>query len=479
MGDRRKKDFLTNAFEDAGKAISGVVRDIGEIPVIKDIGKAINSQQIKKDFDAVGGEIDKVTGAVTNALKTTKERNKGILDMGNTPVREDGPETGQVASYIAQTDHIYVKIIKALYGTPTDIDDYKLSRLGDQAVRAWVNETTEHVIICIQGTSISTDKGLSNILDDVTLATQGGCNLAAVSTATLVLKDILARGFTNITACGHSLGGAAAFCLGEKYPEITCVGFNAAAPITSPRETPPNGRAYHIIGDLISSHIGGAVTRIYLVESGTEYVQTKTQLQLDGVIWDDVGYYHGIARFFDRGRQYRIESAQFEQQSLENFVFKDTLLAKAVGVLGAATSQKLNVFKIVQELVCAHPIPGSEPARGCLEKGTEMGFTIAGTAIGGAIGAVAGLVSTAGVATVPGVLAGAGAGYALTAGEKGLWDFIPGVPEAIAQATQGIAAANQGLTTAQGVNVTMANDKIVRDTPGGPVDRLVKRVRVQ
>lgn len=478
MGDRRRKDFITNALEDAGKAISGVVRDIGEIPVIKDIGKAINSEQIKKDFDTAGAAVGQVVGTVGNALKTTKERNKGVLDMGNTPVREDGPETDQVAPFIPQADQIYVKIIKSLYGTPGDIDTYQITKLGDQAVRAWVDPNTEHCIICIQGTSISTDKGLSNILDDVTLATQGGCNLAAVSTATLVLKDILARGFDNITVCGHSLGGAAAFCLGEKYPNITCVGFNAAAPITSPRETPANGRAYHIVGDIISSHIGGTVTRIYLLESGTEYVQTKTQLQLDGVIWDDVGYYHGLARFFNRGRAYRIESAQFEQQSLENFVFKDTLLSKAVGVLGAATSQKLNVFKIVQELVCAHPIPGSEPSRGCLEKGTELGFTIAGSAIGGAIGAVAGLVSTAGVATVPGVLAGAGAGYALTAGEKGLWDFLPGVPEAIEQATQGIAAANQGLGTAQSVNLANANEKVVRDT-NGPVDRLVKRVRVQ
>ncbi len=47
MGDRRKKDFLTNAIEDVGKAVSGVVHDIGEIPVVKDIGKAINAEGIK------------------------------------------------------------------------------------------------------------------------------------------------------------------------------------------------------------------------------------------------------------------------------------------------------------------------------------------------------------------------------------------------------------------------------------------------
>lgn len=477
MGDRRKKDFLTNAFEDVGKAVSGVVHDIGEIPVVKDIGKAINAEGIKQGFDAAGKVVDTVTGAVTDVLKTTKERNKGVLDGGNTPVREDGPETGQVAPFIPQKDQIYVKIIKSLYETPTDIDDYKLTLLGDQAVRAWVNETTEHAIICIQGTSIVTTKGLSNILDDVALAT-GGCNLAAVNNATLVLEDIKARGFTNITVTGHSLGGTSAFCVGEKYPEIDCVAFNPGAPVTSPRVTPPNGRGYHIIGDIISSHIGGSVTRIYLLESGTEYKQTPTQLQLDGVIWDDVAYYHSLSRFYNRGRAFRYETAQFEQQSLETFVFKDTLLAKVVGIAGAVTSQKLNVFKIVQELICAHPIPGSEPSRGCHEKGTELGFTVAGTAIGGLIGTFAGLTGTAGIATVPAAIAGAGAGYALTSGEKGLWDFIPGVSEGIEKATEGIAVA-ENLAKAQAANVALSDRKLVRDTAEGPVDRLVKRVRIQ
>jgi len=477
MGDRRKKDFLTNALEDVGKAVSGVVRDIGEIPVIKDIGKAINSEQIKKDFDSVGKVIDTVTGTVTNALKTTKERNKGVLDGGNTPVREDGPETGSVAPFIPQQDQIYVKIIKSMYDTPTDIDDYKLTLLGDQSVRAWVNETTEHAIICIQGTSVSTTKGLSQILDDVALAT-GGCNLAAVNNAILILEDIQARGFTDITITGHSLGGTSAFCIGQKYPDIDCVAFNPGAPITSPRVTPPNGRAYHIIGDIISSHIGGSVTRIYLLESGTEYKQTPTQLQLDGVVWDDVAYYHSLSRFYDRGRAYRYESAQFEQQSLETFVFKDTLLSKVVGIAGAATSQKLNVFRIVQELVCEHPIPGAEAARGCREKGTELGFTIAGTAVGGLVGTFAGLTGTAGLATVPAAIAGAGAGYALTAGEKGLWDFIPGVSEGIEKATEGIAVA-ENLARAQAANLALSDRKLVRDTAAGPADRLVKRVRVK
>lgn len=474
--DRRKKDFLTNAFEDAGKAISGVVHDIGEIPIIKDIGKAINSEQIKKDFDAVGKVVDTVTGAVTDVLKTTKQRNRGVLDGGNTPVRVDGAETGQVASFIPQQDQIYVKIVNSMYSTPTDIDDYKLTRLGDQSVRAWVNETAEHAIICIQGTSIPTQKGLSNILDDVAIAT-GGCGLAAVKNASLILQDIQARGFTNITITGHSLGGTAAFCVGEANPDITCVAFNPGAPVTSPRSTPANGRAYHIIGDIISSHIGGSVGRIYLLESGTEYKQTPTQLQLDGVIWDDVAYYHSIYRFYERGRAYRYETAQFEQQSLENFVFKDTLLAKVVGVVGAATSQKLNVFRIVQELVCAHPIPGSEPARGCAEAGTELGFTIAGTAIGAAVGTVAGLAGTAGMATIPAAIAGAGIGYSFSSGEKGLWDFIPGVSEGIEDATEAIANSEH-LAKAQAANLTLSDTKLVRDAPG-PVNRLVKRVRVK
>ncbi len=235
---------------------------------------------------------------------------------------------------VTAQDQIYIKIIKSLYSTPGNVDDYKLLEIGDDSVKAWVKE--DHVIICIRGTSILSARGVSNLLDDITLATKGGCYLAAVKTGTAVLQDILQQGYSNITVCGHSLGGAAAFCLGEKFPNITCVAFNSAAPITSPRTVPSNGKAYHIIGDLISTHIGGNVVRLLVKHKEPNWINTL--------------YYHGVDRFND---SMEIESAQYEQDSLEKFITKQTLLTTAFKFFANP------VYRMIKNLVCTRPIPGS------------------------------------------------------------------------------------------------------------------------
>jgi len=472
---RRKKDFLSNFFDDVGAKVGGVLKDVGEIPIIKDIGKAINSEQIKKDLDKVGADID-------GAFKSTKQKNKGILDGGTIPLRTDAPGSGGIASFIDQEDAITLQLVKNLYGTPVSYAGYELQGLGDESTRAWINSADE-VIVVVKGTSFQTDKALSNILDDLQIAVSGGCNLAAVASATNVLDDIIEAGYTDITIAGHSLGGAAAFCLGTKYPQTKIVTFNAAAPPTQSTAGPPNSKAYHIVGDIISSHVGAPIVkRIYLVESGLQYDQTPTQLQVDGVIWDDVAYYHTIERFFDHGREFKIVTAQFEQNSLENFAFKDTLLATAVDIAGALSSQALNPFKRIQKLICSNPIPGSQSSRSCKEAGPEVGIQIAGGAIGGALGAVTGLFTSAGALSAPAAVVGAGAGLAVASGEKGLFDFIPGVTEAINTGIASAAKTAPGvINTVQIANKAFASDKIVRGglkraAPGQP-DSLVKRMR--
>lgn len=58
---------------------------------------------------------------------------------------------------------------------------------------------------------------------------------------------------------GHSLGGTAAFCLAGKYTNSRAVCFNPGAAPTNPVTSGPGpGRAhvYHIVGDIISTHIG-------------------------------------------------------------------------------------------------------------------------------------------------------------------------------------------------------------------------------
>lgn len=472
---RRKKDFLTNFFDDIGKGIGGVLRDVGNIPIIRDIGKAIHSEQIKKDLDKFGADVG-------NVFKSTKEKNKGILDGGTIPLRQDSSGSGGVAPFIAAEDADALQLVKMMVsGSLTNYGEYELQGLGDRATRVWINKQ-DKVIVVIKETDINSSKGLSNILDDIQLALSGGCNLAQATSASVVLDDIIGAGYTDITVAGWSLGGAAALCVASKYPKILGIGFNNVAFPTKPSITPSNGKSYHIVGDITSSHIGGNVVRIYLVESGLQYDQTPNQLQVDGLVWDDVPYYHSLERFFDHGREYKIVDAQYEQNALENFAFKRTLLASAVDVVGALTSQALNPFKRLQKIICSNPIPGSVSSRSCKEDGPEIGAQIAGSAIGGAIGAVTGLF-TGGVLSAPAAGVGAGAGLAVASGEKGLFDFIPGVTDGINSAIKGFEQAAPGIVNGiQLANTTFASDQIVRGVKRarpGPVDSLVKKIKIE
>ena len=58
---------------------------------------------------------------------------------------------------------------------------------------------------------------------------------------------------------GHSLGGTAAFCLASKYTNSRAVCLNPGAAPTNPITSGPGPsrvHVYHIVGDIISTHIG-------------------------------------------------------------------------------------------------------------------------------------------------------------------------------------------------------------------------------
>ena len=157
-------------------------------------------------------------------------------------------------------------------------------------------------------------------------------------------------------------------------------------------------------------------------------------------------------------------------------------MATVVDIGGALTSQALNPFKRIQKIICSNPIPGSQASRSCQEAGPEVGIQIVGAAIGGTLGAATGLFTTAGTLSAPAAAVGAGAGLAVASGEKGLFDFIPGVTDAI---NGGITAVSKTspdvLNAAQIANKTFASDKIVRGglkraAPQQP-NSLVKKIR--
>jgi len=74
---------------------------------------------------------------------------------------------------------------------------------------------------------------------------------------------------------GHSLGGTAAFCLASKYSNSRAVCFNPGAAPTNPVLSGPGpGRVhvYHIVGDIISTHIGANAALVRRVKiMGVEF----------------------------------------------------------------------------------------------------------------------------------------------------------------------------------------------------------------
>jgi len=72
----------------------------------------------------------------------------------------------------------------------------------------------------------------------------------------------------DVVFVGHSLGGAAALLLGIKFPFSRVVAYNAVAASTNPTLMGPGEKAihYHVVGDIISSHMSEAAARIIRVK---------------------------------------------------------------------------------------------------------------------------------------------------------------------------------------------------------------------
>jgi pimeloyl-ACP methyl ester carboxylesterase len=103
---------------------------------------------------------------------------------------------------------------------------------------------------------------------------------------------------------GHSLGGTAAMCLALAYPESRAVVLNGGAPPTNPilKGAPSRINWYHIVGDLISSHISPQAANVTRVSMGDDSFS---------VTWP-----HSTARFFEKGK---IVDADYEDRIWEKF----------------------------------------------------------------------------------------------------------------------------------------------------------------
>lgn len=325
-------------------------------------------------------------------------------------------EEGFPAPWIDPEDHVLLKLCASLYDNPiAELEGFVLLNRGTDSVRAWVRG--EEAIVGIMGTSLKT--GLSNILDDAALAgiAGGRCSLAVVNQAKAMIESLKDK---RIKVCGHSLGGAAAFCVAHQYPQLErIVAFNGGAPPTGGpvKGTGMKCRFYHIVGDIISTH----------VDDRTAHV---TRVHLDGQTdWSDTKFYHTTKRFFSP-QAYSIWHAQEEQNDLVNYVYNLSPSTIFLTLLTGLLTKELNKDRI-REIICQNPIPGTDPKCPNIHNTGRDIATVVGTVAGGLLGGPVGAA------------VGGAALHTITSGYGLLDIFTPALLPAIKQGINRVVQVGQ------------------------------------
>jgi len=302
----------------------------------------------------------------------------------------------QPSEFIDERDRIVLQLCASLYTYPIqEKDGWVISDEGSVSVRVWTKD--DMAIIGIMGTSAKA--GLSNLLDDAALAgiVENACDLSVVNQATVIIENLEQ---TELIIGGHSLGGAAAFCLAHKFPQARAVSFNGGAPPTGGGVKGAGRdrcRFYHIVGDIISTHIDDATAEV-------------SRIHLMGVThWNDTKYYHSTERFFEHG-SFDTWTAQEEQNSMVNYIYTQTPSSFFLTLLTGLISKEFNKDRI-REIICKNPIPGTDPNCPDIINSGRVIATLTGGLVGGFLGGPAGLVS------------GGYAGYEIGSG-KGILDYL-------------------------------------------------------
>tara|TARA_R110000868_G_scaffold161183_3_gene391180 strand:- start:2970 stop:3986 length:1017 start_codon:yes stop_codon:yes gene_type:complete len=323
------------------------------------------------------------------------------------------------ASWVDEQDRIVLELSTSLYTEHiTSKDGWELVN-RTASVAAWVRG--EDAIVGIMGTSAKT--GLSNLLDDAALAgvVDGSCDLAVVNQAEAIIEGLQDK---NIIVAGHSLGGAAAFCVSHKGNVTRAVAFNPGAPPTGGGlKGGQNCRAYHIVGDIISTHINDSTADV-------------TRVHLHGEVnWNNVTYYHSTDRFFEN-KSYDIWHAQEEQDSLVKYIYNQSPTTALLTLVTGLITKELNKDRI-REIVCKNPIPGTRANCPDIPNAGQVLTTFAGGLLGLAGGPA-------------GVLAGLKLGYDIGGG-SGLLDIL--APGGVDKIKRGFKRA---LQVGQNVNRTLS-----------------------
>lgn len=163
------------------------------------------------------------------------------------------------------------KRLKEVDGYILQPDTYQSLRVG-----VWFNTIKNHIVVGLRGTQLGGKGGMQDLKDDGVVSgilSGGSCDLGIVKEAMTIMDKLRTSPLktSKITVSGFSLGGSAAMCIGNKLPYVKVVSFAGGAPPTQPTLVGPGpNRAthYHVVGDLVSTHMSPAAARVVRVDKG-------------------------------------------------------------------------------------------------------------------------------------------------------------------------------------------------------------------
>ncbi len=177
------------------------------------------------------------------------------------------------------------------------------------------------------------------------------CNLSLVQEAKKNVDLFIQQGDYFFIFVGHSLGGTAAQCLAGQYPNSRSISLNGnlyfilggAAPSNPVLSGPGPGRArfYHIMGDLISSHMSPTAAEVIRV--------AKTNRDF-GVV-----YPHSSSRFLAKDGPWEYVTANYEDEAWKKYG------SKFIDSPGRVVKNVLSFVNFIRgkRYPATTPIPGS------------------------------------------------------------------------------------------------------------------------
>ena len=289
-------------------------------------------------------------GTIDRAGPSGSGTTSGDVGQHDNPT---GPtESSLVADWVLPHHRAPFVLAISLYkGTPTPSCDNYWILPQYTTLRAAVWRAGNLYFVGFKGTSPFGATFDLDLVDDKVIAglsSSGPDGITLVQQGEAILKDLIITQSispSNIMLGGHSLGGYAAMMLGQKYQCNVC-SFNGGAPPTNPVHAgpgPSKATHYHIVGDLVSSHMDPAYAQVLRVEKHAGGYSP--------------GWPHATDRFWKSDPTYGFLSAD-----QEDLIWLMWGIGPAIVAVPPAQILSKVAGILITNIVLSSPIPGSKRA---------------------------------------------------------------------------------------------------------------------